>query len=77
MKWGLGVQVQAFSDEALAKLDQFLPQNLSNLVWAYATLAQQPGNALLDAVSRIAVGNMSNFTTQVGPVIPVFTFVAL
>ena len=46
----LGVSVApdmaaAFEEQVLVKLEAFLPQNVSNTVWALATLglAQQPG----------------------------------
>ena len=33
----------AFSREASNKLQQFAPQNISNMLWAYATLGHSPG----------------------------------
>ena len=33
----------AFSQEASNKLQQFAPQNISNMLWAYATLGHSPG----------------------------------
>ena len=33
----------AFSREANNKLREFAPQNISNMLWAYATLGHSPG----------------------------------
>ena len=35
----------AFSREANNKLREFAPQNISNMLWAYATLGHSPGDA--------------------------------
>ena len=45
----------AFSREATNKLREFAPQNISNMLWAYATLGHSPGKLLL----------ASNFTAAV------------
>ena len=44
----------AFSREANNKLREFAPQNISNMLWAYATLGHSPGNtSLLTAVLSV------------------------
>ena len=35
--------MMAFSREATNKLREFAPQNISNMLWAYATLGHSPG----------------------------------
>ena len=37
----------AFSREANNKLREFAPQNISNMLWAYATLGHSPGDTSL------------------------------
>lgn len=36
----------------LRKLPDFTPQNLANVIWAFATLGAYPGHGLPDAVCR-------------------------
>lgn len=36
----------AFSREATNKLREFAPQNISNMLWAYATLGHSPGRSV-------------------------------
>lgn len=46
-------------------LQEFNPQSLSNVLWAFASLKHHPGNALLDASAAHAVRCVDQFTPQV------------
>lgn len=62
----------AFSQEASNKLQQFAPQNISNMLWAYATLGHSPGvqhslaciSTLLGILSLSSPNNRWNYGTQ-------------
>ena len=43
----------AFSREASNKLREFAPQNISNMLWAYATLGHSPGDTSLVAAALL------------------------
>lgn len=49
----------AFSREASNKLREFAPQNISNMLWAYATLGHSPG-----AMSKTCTKVLSGFATN-------------
>jgi len=51
--------------KALYLLQEFNPQSLSNVLWAFASLKHHPGNALLDASAAHAVRCVDQFTPQV------------
>lgn len=42
----------AFSREANNKLREFAPQNISNMLWAYATLGHSPGDTSLSVAVK-------------------------
>lgn len=42
----------AFSREANNKLREFAPQNISNMLWAYATLGHSPGTLIAFCCDR-------------------------
>ena len=44
----------AFTREANNKLREFAPQNISNMLWAYATLGHSPGTAAQHQGSSLA-----------------------
>lgn len=46
-------------------LQEFNPQSLSNVLWAFASLKHHPGDALLDASANHAVRCVDQFTPQV------------
>lgn len=46
-------------------LQEFNPQSLSNVLWAFASLKHHPGDALLDASASHAVRCVDQFTPQV------------
>lgn len=46
-------------------LQEFNPQSLSNVLWAFASLKHHPGDALLDASAAHAVRCVDQFTPQV------------
>lgn len=48
-------------------LQEFNPQSLSNVLWAFASLKHHPGNALLDGSAAHAVRCVDQFTPQVCP----------
>lgn len=50
-------------------LQEFNPQSLSNVLWAFASLKHHPGDALLDASANHAVRCVDQFTPQVCPCI--------
>ena len=51
--------------KALYLLQEFNPQSLSNVLWAFASLKHHLGNALLDASAAHAVRCVDQFTPQV------------
>ena len=46
-------------------MQEFNPQSLSNVLWAFASLKHHPGNALLDGSAAHAVRCVDQFTPQV------------
>ncbi|PSC71010.1 Tbc2 translation chloroplastic isoform B [Micractinium conductrix] len=51
-------------NEALPLLPQFKPQELSNLMWAMATMAFYPGTSTVDVISRAAAAAASSMKPQ-------------
>lgn len=49
----------------LLLVQEFNPQSLSNVLWAFASLKHHPGNALLDGSAAHAVRCVDQFTPQV------------
>ena len=49
----------------VAAVQEFNPQSLSNVLWAFASLKHHPGEALLDASATHAVRCVDQFTPQV------------
>ena len=49
----------------LLSSQEFNPQSLSNVLWAFASLKHHPGEALLDASAAHAVRCVDQFTPQV------------
>ena len=56
---------QGFSVDLSRFLQEFNPQSLSNVLWAFASLKHHPGDALLDASAAHAVRCVDQFTPQV------------
>lgn len=46
-------------------MQEFNPQSLSNVLWAFASLKHHPGNALLEGSAAHAVRCVDQFTPQV------------
>lgn len=56
--------LEAIAVEAEKKLAEFSPQNISNLLYAFAKLDYKP-SAFLEQASQAAVPILTNFTPQV------------
>lgn len=56
--------LEALALEAEKKLAEFSPQNISNLLYAFAKLEHKP-SAFLEQASRAAVPILTTFTPQV------------
>lgn len=52
-------------EQAILSVQEFNPQSLSNVLWAFASLKHHPGNALLDGSAAHAVRCVDQFTPQV------------
>lgn len=48
------------------RLREFQPQNISNTVWAFASLGQTPSEAFLKAVEEHVVSFIDSYSPQVG-----------
>ena len=57
--------LQAVAWRAQAGMDSFAPQNISNLLWSFATLRHHPGTALLHAAAHAALQLMPCMNPQV------------
>jgi hypothetical protein len=58
------VQLRAIQEQAVAVVDEFTPQGIGNIWWAYATLGITPGAALLAALEKRAVAVVGAFDPQ-------------
>ncbi|CAE8634628.1 unnamed protein product [Polarella glacialis] len=52
---------RALSNSALQRIEEFSPQGLSNLVWAFATVAWSAPEPLCYAVAKVAFSRISEF----------------
>lgn len=50
--------------QAMQRLPQFNSQNMSNTLWAFASLNHHPGSMLLKVLQRELVHKLPHFTSQ-------------
>lgn len=56
--------LQAMASQAMQRLQQFNSQNISNTLWAFASLNHHPGPMLLKVLQRELVHKLRQFTPQ-------------
>lgn len=56
--------LRVLTTEATRRVGEFNTQNLSNSVWAFATLGVDPGHPFLEAVERASVARLHEFSPQ-------------
>eukprot|EP00961_Rhodomonas_salina_P143225 1927100-Rhodomonas_salina.1 len=56
--------VSAMSGRAMRTVDEFKPQNVANLMWAYATMGLQAEAGLMSAMSKQAIWTAGKFDAQ-------------
>ena len=58
------VHIQVAASRAAQTLPDFTPQAIANIMWAFAILAHNPGQQLLDAVSKDVYRRLDDFSPQ-------------
>ena len=56
--------LQAMASQAMQRLQHFNSQNISNTLWAFASLNHHPGPMLLKVLQRELVHKLRQFTPQ-------------
>lgn len=56
--------------QVVARYKDFQPQNISNTLWAFATLAEQPSEAFLKAVEQHVLNFTDDYSSQASPPSP-------
>ena len=56
--------LSAMATQAMQRLPQFNSQNMSNTLWAFASLNHHPGSMLLKVLQRELVHKLPHFTSQ-------------
>lgn len=56
--------LSAMATQAMQRLPQFNSQNMSNTLWAFASLNHHPGPMLLKVLQRELVHKLPHFTSQ-------------
>ena len=56
--------VQVAANRAAQTLPEFTPQAIANIMWAFAILAHNPGQQLLEAVSADVHKRLDDFSPQ-------------
>lgn len=56
--------LNAMATQAMQRLPQFNSQNMSNTLWAFASLNHHPGPMLLKVLQRELIHKLPHFTAQ-------------
>ena len=59
-----GGLLEAMQRRARATADDFKPQEVSNLLWALATMGERADRGLLEAMQRMATSTVGDFKPQ-------------